>query len=114
RRVDEAAAVAKDPKTGAEQRLRGRRTEAHERVRLHDVDLRLEPGQARADLRDVGRAMQPPLAPRHPLEVLHDVRDIDVAALDACRLERVVEQLSGGPDERSAGEILAVSRHLAD
>src|SRR5690606_40602673 len=38
RRVDEAAAVAKDPKTGAEQRLRRRRTAAHERVRLSPLE----------------------------------------------------------------------------
>ena len=49
-----------------------------------------------------------------PLEVLDDVRDVGELAVDARLLERPVEQLAGGADERPAGEILLVAGLLAD
>jgi hypothetical protein len=46
--------------------------------------------------------------------VLHDVRDEDALAVDACLVESPVEQLTGRAHERLAGEILAIARLLAD
>ncbi len=46
--------------------------------------------------------------------MLHDVGDEDRLAIDPCRLERLVEDPAGRPDERSPFEILVVARLLAD
>ncbi len=46
--------------------------------------------------------------------MLDDVGDIGELAVDPGFLERPVEQLSGGPDERPAGEVLLVAGLLAD
>ena len=61
-----------------------------------------------------GRLVQTPLAARFPLEVLHDVRDVDGRAIHSGRIERAVEQLSRGPDERPADDVLAVAGRFAD
>ena len=58
--------------------------------------------------------MQPPLAALLELEVLHDVRQVDLVAVDADLLERAVELASRRAHERPAGAILAVTRLLAD
>jgi hypothetical protein len=47
-------------------------------------------------------------------EVLDEVRDVDLAAVDARLLERAVEEGAGRPDERDALAILAVPGLLAD
>jgi hypothetical protein len=52
-------------------------------------------------------------AARLPLEVLHDVRHVSVAAVDPGFLQRTVEQPSGRPDERPAGDVLLVARLFA-
>jgi hypothetical protein len=54
-----------------------------ERLRLHDVELRLQPRLARIDLEALRRLVDSPLPALLELEVLHDVRQIGVAALDA-------------------------------
>ncbi len=46
--------------------------------------------------------------------MLDGIGDVDRRAVDLRRLQRPVEQLSGGPDERPPGEILLVARLLAD
>ena len=46
--------------------------------------------------------------------MLDDVGDVDEAPIDAGVLERTVEQFSGGADEGMAGDVLGVSRLLAD
>src|SRR4051812_49267931 len=49
-RVDRFAALSRDAEAPAEERLRRRRAEAHEHLRLHDRELGLEPRAARRDL----------------------------------------------------------------
>src|SRR5438045_3579111 len=46
--------------------------------------------------------------------MLHDVGDVHDSAIDPRLLERAIEQLAGGADERMTGEILLVARLLAD
>jgi hypothetical protein len=48
------------------------------------------------------------------LEMLDRVGDESVLARDARILERGIENVAGGPDERLAGEIFLVARLLAD
>jgi hypothetical protein len=54
------------------------------------------------------------LAARLPLEVLDRVGDIDDLAPDARLVERAVQHLAGGADERGAAQVLLVARLLAD
>src|SRR6266850_6534614 len=108
RRVHPAAALLGDAEAGPEQGLRRGRAEANHGLRLDDVELGLQPRQARADLRLVGLGVDAPLPARLPLEVLHHVGDVDVAAVDAGLGQRAVEQLAGGPDERTPGEVFLV------
>jgi hypothetical protein len=55
-----------------------------------------------------------PLAALLELEVLDGVGDVDLAAIDADRRERLVEFAPGGTDERAPRAILAVAGRLAD
>ena len=58
--------------------------------------------------------MQPPLPARLELEMLDRIGHVNAPAIDAGLLERLVQKKPGGSHERAAGEILAISRLLAD
>jgi hypothetical protein len=58
--------------------------------------------------------VDPALALWLPLEVLDDIGDVDLRAVDSGLYERLVEELSGRSDERPAFEVLAISGLLAD
>ena len=114
RPVERFAAARGDRHRAAEDGLRRRRAHAHDDVRLHRGELRLEPAVTRTDLDEIRLRMQAPLAARLPLEVLHRVRDVHVFARDPRRLERRVEDPPGGTDERVPLLIFLVARLLAD
>lgn len=63
---------------------------------------------------DAGRAVKATFAPGvlGPLEMLDRIRDVHVFAVDPRRVEGVVEQSSGGSDERLASLVLRVPRLL--
>jgi hypothetical protein len=113
-RVEQLAAVLGQAERAAEQGLRGGGAEQHERLRLHDLQLLVEPGAARLDLEALGRLVDAPSAAFLELEVLDDVREIRVPAFYARRHERTVELPAGGAHERPAGAVLSVARLLAD
>jgi hypothetical protein len=58
--------------------------------------------------------MDATLAAWLPLEVLHDVCDIDAIAREADRVERAIEHTAGGSDEGLTRKILRITRLLAD
>lgn len=60
-----------------------------------------------------GFAVKAPLAAWCPLEVLHDVRDVDVVTRDPRGRQRAVEDVAR-PDERPARAILAIAGLLLD
>ena len=84
------------------------------RARLHERDLGVEPRPAGRDLAGVRLLVDAPLAARLPLEVLDDVGDVDLRAVDPRLRERPIEQRAGRTDERMAAQILGVARLLAD
>src|SRR5258705_11627713 len=90
-------------------RLRRRRAETDENLRLHGAQLGLEPGSARLDFRDARLLVDAPLAARLPFEMLDGVGDVDVAARDAGALERLVEHRARGTDKRRALAIFPVA-----
>ncbi len=114
RALEYLPAVRADRRRVAEDGLHGRRAEAHDHLGLHGRHLGLEPAVARVDLDHVGLGVEAPLAARLPLEVLHGVRDVDVAPIHAGTLERRVEHAPRGADERAASSILDVPGLLAD
>jgi len=114
RRRKHTPALHGDARARAEERLRRGRTERDDGLWLDRLELRLEPRPAGAHLARVGLRVDPQLAARAPLEVLHGVGEIDLAALEAGPRERAIEQLPRRPDERPALAILLVARLLAD
>src|SRR5207249_20977 len=114
RRWDQLAAMSGDPELASEKRLRRGRAQTHDRARLHQRDLRIEPRATRSDLARARFLVNPPFAARLPLEVLDDVGDPDRGAIDAGLGERPIEQLAGRADKRMPGEILLVARLFAD
>ena len=53
--------------------------------------------------------MESDLAPRFPLEMLHRIRDVDLGAIYAGRLQAFVQQLTRRPNERLSLLIFAIT-----
>src|SRR5438105_3370505 len=85
-------------------------------MRLDEPDLFLEPRMTGTDLRVVRLLVNAPRAlfAALPLEVLHGVRHIDVAAVYRRFLEGPIEQPSRRPNEWMSGAVLLISWLLAD
>ena len=109
-RLQDAASALRDAKAGAQQGLGRRRTETDHQRRRDRRDLRGQPRCAGADFVRRRLAVDPPLAARHPLEVLHRIGDVGVRPVDAGIGEGAVEQFPGGPDERPSLDVLLVAR----
>src|SRR3954467_2496776 len=114
RRWHDRTTLLRDTERLAKQRLRRSGAETNEDAWLDQRNLGFEPGPARRHLRRVRFRVDPPLAPRLPLERLHDVGHVHDLAVDACLLQRAIEQPAGGPDERLSRDIFGVARLLAD
>lgn len=69
----------RDLEAGAEQRLRCRRSEAHNQVRLDGFQFCFQPRAAGMDLFHAGLLVNTELAARLPSKVLHCVGDIDLS-----------------------------------
>ena len=73
--------------------------EEAEHLRMHDGELGLPPLPARSHLGGIRLLVDAHLAASFELEVLHRVRHVDLRAIDARVLERLVEHLARGADE---------------
>ena len=100
--LDRPATRLGEPEALAEQRLGRGRAEQEQRARLDDVELGPQPRQAGVDLALARLLVDAALAALLELEVLDDVGDVDVGAVDADRLQRLVELAARGPDEDPA------------
>ena len=114
RRRDQLPALLGHLEGRRDERLRRGRSEAHHDLWFEDPDLRVEPEPARRDLAPVRLFVQTSLAGRAPLEVLHRVGQVHGVAVDPRGRERLIEHAPGGADERLAGDVLLVTRLLAD
>src|SRR4051812_4512753 len=114
RGLDQLAPLPRDAKVAAKERLGRSRAETDEHTRLQHRNLGVEPWPAGGDLAPVRLLVDSSLALRLPLEVLDDVGDVDLRAVDPSLLEGAVEQLAGRADERTALEILLVAGLLPD
>ena len=97
----------------AHQLAGGRRTQGHDGLRLHVLDLALEPVQACRRLALCRRLVHASLAAHLELEVLDGIGEIQGLARPAQLLERAGQQVPRGTDERVPLAILLVARLLA-
>src|ERR671914_2884928 len=100
--IDERSALLRDLEGPSEDRLRGGRAEQDEHLGSDPSELGLEPGRAGTDLLHVGLAMDPALPPEDVLEVLDDVRDVNVVADQSRLLDPTIEEAAGRSDEGPA------------
>src|SRR6185295_13522340 len=114
RRRHELAALDRHLELSAEQGLRGRRPQAHERFRLHNRQLVVYPRTAGVDLALTRLLVDAAFPARFPLEVLDDIRDVDGLPIDAGFFERTVEKLPCRTDERMTPEVFVIARLFAD
>src|SRR5262245_49929445 len=103
------AAVARHPKAFPEQGLRGGRAERHDDSRFDYSDFGLEPRKASLDLDRTRLAVNTARPALHPLEVLDDIGDINLLAVDFRFYEATVQELSRRSDERTAGEVFGIA-----
>src|SRR5262245_47906204 len=106
--------MLRDPKRRAEERLRRSCPQTHDRLWFDDRQFHVQPGPAGGDMVRTRLFVDAPLAARLPVEVFHDVGDVDLLTIQACRFERAIEQLTGGADERTARSIFLIPRLFAD
>ena len=92
----------------------GRGAQADQHARLHGLELGVQPRAAGGDLLGVRLLVDAALALGRPLEVLDDIGDVDLRAVDARRFECLVEHAAGGADEGKALLVLLVAGLLAD
>jgi hypothetical protein len=110
---DRPAPVAADPDLGAEQSLRGGRSQQDNCAGSDHRELGPQPRQTRIHLPAVGLLVNATLAASLVAEVLDDVRDVRIARRDPRPLEPLVEHAPGRPDERVALDVLAFAGLLA-
>jgi len=110
------AAGFRHAERASEQRLGGNSAEADDDLRFHECDLVLEPGKARANFSRTWCLVDAALRTRVlcPLEVLDGVREVEVIAIDACCIERAIEDFPRRANERMALSLFDVARLLAD
>src|SRR2546430_15834291 len=113
RRGNELSALLSDTKPWPEESLGSRRAEANESRGMDQGDLGVEPRPAGGDLSRVRLGVNPPLAARLPLEVLHRVGDVGLTPIDTDFLRSPIDQLSGRPDQRPATQAPDVARLLS-
>ena len=90
--VDQLTTLTVHAKSFAEERLRRRRSEAHQHLRPDDPDFSLDPWPGSSNLDSSGFLVYTPLASfrRRPLEVLDDIGHINFVTFDARLLQRTV------------------------
>jgi hypothetical protein len=81
---------------------------------LNRSDFLIQPNIACFDFTDSGLFVQPPLAARFPLEMLHRVRDVNVAASEPGCLQGLIEHPPCGPDERMTAQVFFVAWLFSD
>ena len=113
RQRHEPAPVTGHAERAPKDRLRGRRAETAQDFGVDQRDLRLPPRAARVHLGSRRLLVQPNLARRPPLEVLHRVGEVDVRPVDAGLGQRPIEQSAGRTDEGMALDVFTIAWNLA-
>jgi len=114
--LDGRAAIPGDAEIFSEKRLRGTCSEANEDCGADNFEFRIEPRAARFDLRMTRLFVDAALSSFRsgPFEMLDNIGDVDVGAIDARLDECFVEKSSCRPNEWMAGLVLTITGLLAD
>ena len=102
-----APAGARNAVLDAEQRLHRRAAEAEQKVRVGELNLAADEGQADCGFLRGGRAVS-----RRPPR--HDIGDVNAGAIKSDRRQHQIEELAGSPDKRPADHVFVVARRLAN
>src|SRR5437764_1957972 len=114
RELQGSAACLRDGHGASEQASRRRASERHNRLRLDDGALGIEPDFATLNLIVVWAFVQAALAAHLVLEVLYRIRLEHFVARNTRFRERLVEHAPRGSDERLADKIFLVAGLLAN
>ena len=101
-------------KGAAQDALRRRGAEQNYDLRLDGIDLGLQPGPACTDLQRIGFLVQTPLASWLPLEMLDDVGDVNLFAVNPRSRQGFIQHGPCRSNKRSALNIFLVARLLAN
>lgn len=111
---DQAPSFPGDAERSSQHGLRRSRSETYDYLRLDQSDLRIEPGSARPDFYGVRSLVDTAFSTRLPLEMLHDVGDVGLAAINARFIQSLIQDSSGPTNKGSALQILVIARLFAD
>src|SRR6266487_2506338 len=116
RRDQRTSADGPDGHRASHDGARGGVAETHQHLGLYDPQLLVEPRAAGFDLILSWSLVNPSLAALFtlPFEVLDDVRDVDLAAVNPRLGHGIVKEPAGRPDEGTAAHVFFVSRLFAD
>src|SRR5438034_3507528 len=107
------AAVLSHAKITSQDALCGGCAQQYNNFRLHYFDFGVQPRAAGGNLDGIGLFMNTPLAARLPLEVLHNIRYVNIIAIDAGCGQSFVQHRACRAYEWPALKVLFVSRLLA-
>ena len=104
-------AIPGHPEILAKQSLRRTGTKADENLRLHNFQLRIQPGAARFNFRMARFLVNAPLAALRsfPLEMLHNIRDVYLGAVDPHLDQNFVQKPPRGPDKRMSLPVFVIA-----
>ena len=108
------AALARNAKSRAENRLCRRRTQGHHQFWLNDSQFRFQPGATGCSLAGIWLLMNPSFPARLPLKMFHRVRDIYLGPINPSFLQRLIHDFSSRSNKGFASDIFVISRLLPD
>ena len=107
--------LAGDAEFAAQERLSRGCAQANQYLGLDYSQFGVKPRAASVNLRVARLLMNPSFSAliRRPFEMLHRIRDVYLAGINACLVQRLVQDFSGGSYKRTACPILLISGLLA-
>lgn len=107
-------ALSGEPEFAAEKRSRRSRAQTSDDPRTDKVDLSFQPRTAGFDFSDRWFFVDSAFAAVLKFEMFYGIRNVNGFSLDSGVFESAIEQPAGGSHKRPAGEVLLVTRLLAD
>src|SRR5436190_2374456 len=109
-RLHELAMPSHNAEILAQQGLRGGGAKAHQNIRFHCRELRIQPGTAGIDFPVAWFLVDAPFSAlvRRPVEMLHHIRNIYITSSDANLCQGLIKEPSGRTHEGMTSEIFSV------
>src|SRR5207247_256089 len=113
-RAQNLAALTCNAKGGAENGLRGGRSETDEDLWPNEAQLRFKPRTASRDVARAWLLMDAPFSARFPLEVFYRVRDVNFGPSDSRFGQGALEQMAGRTNKGFSTEVFLVAWLFAE